>query len=287
MKNTIRILSTSEMKPLLDSIENKYLTETEYFLDSEGHIASKIACMQPDVVIMNLFVPEGDAIEIIKAYRLLYAKSSIYFAVIVPFVTGSLKRELDECGVNRVICKPYYRRDLDAVLAEVSQLKTTPLASLKSAGIHTVHTLHHRHTSCLPETAIQPEAAIDEIFKRLGLNNNDVGGRYLKRAVQIAVCGEKTDFSVTKRIYPAVAAEFGTTPSCVERRIRGAIAEAWRSDRSAVITAYFGYTVDNMRGKPTNSEFIAMLADRIRLDMASADSNSVSYRERQQIGVLK
>lgn len=266
MKNTIRILSTSELKPMLESAGNKYLLETEFFLDGDGHLVSKIACMQPDAVIMNLFMPEADAIEIIKAYRLLYANLFTYFAVIVPFVTGSLKKELDACGVNRVICRPYYKRDFNAILAEVSQLKTTPLASLKSSGIHTVHTLHHRHAACDADS-VKPSDAVDEIFETLGLNMNDTGCQYLKRAVEMAAGSGKTDFSVTKGIYPAVAAEFGTTPSCVERRIRVAIGEAWKSERSAVIAAYFGYTVDNMRGKPTNGEFIAMLADRIRLDM--------------------
>ena len=286
MKNTIRVLAAAGLKPLLECNGKKYAAEIEYFLDSDGHLSSKIACMQPDVVFMNLFMPDVDAIEIIKAYRLLYAKSFTYFAVIVPFLTGSLKKELDQCGVNRVIGHPYSRRDLDAVLAEVAQLKTTPLASLKSSGIHTVHTLHHRHASCQPDAEReQADAAIDEIFERLGLNQSDVGCRYLKRAVSMAAFGGSTVFSVTKSIYPAVAAEFGTTPSCVERRIRGAIAGAWKSERSAVITAYFGYTVDNMRGRPTNSEFIAMLADRIRLDMANADGSASRHPDRE-MGIL-
>ena len=92
----------------------------------------------------------------------------------------------------------------------------------------------------------------------------------------MAASGEKAAFSVTKCIYPSVATEYGTTPSCVERRIRAAIAEAWKSERSAVIAAYFGYTVDNMRGKPTNGEFIAMLADRIRLDRAQESHEPLS-----------
>ncbi len=271
MKNIIRILATDELKALLMGADDKFGAKTEFFSDGEGRLTERIACIQPDAVIMNLFMPEADAIEIIKAYRLLYADSFTYFAVIVPFLTVRLKNELDECGVNRVISCPYHKRDFDALVLELAQLKATPLATLKSSGINTVHMLHHTRRSDSPDLLDEVRNEIEAVFDALGLNKNDIGCIFLRRAVMLALDVERRNLGITKSIYPVVADEFGTTPSCVERRIRGAISEAWRSERSALIISYFGYTVDNMRGRPTNAEFIATLADRIRLDMAQAD----------------
>ena len=268
MKNIVRVLSTAALQPALESAGKKYLVETEYFSDNDMNIVEKIACMQPDVVIMNLFMPGQDAIEVIKAYKALYSDAVTYFAVLCPFVTCSIKQELNECGRIRVFCGPHYRRELNALLDEASQIKATSLASVRSAGIHAVHRLHHRGRIADPDDINGLGCAIDELLKALGMDQYDAGCRYLKRAVMIAASAHGENCPVTKSIYPSVAAEFGTTPSSVERRIRCAISEAWRSDRSATLAAYFGYTVDNMRGKPSNSEFIAMLADRLCLDIA-------------------
>ena len=266
MKNVIRILATDELKDMMERTWENYTVDTVYFSDEEGKLTEKIACLQPDAVIMNLFMPGIDAIEIIKAYRLLYADSFTYFAVISPFMTATLKNEMDECGIDRMIVRPYSKRVFNALIAELAQLKTTPLATLKSVGINTLHMLHHMSGPDGHGTANRPGSRIDEVFDSLCLNTNDVGRAFLKRAVLLALDGEGNCSGITKRIYPAVAAEFGTTSSCVERRIRRVICEAWTSEHSAVITSYFGYTVDNMRGRPTNSEFIAALADHIRLE---------------------
>ena len=267
MINNIRILAPYELKGVIEIKGGRFAVKTEFFNDGKENLIEKVAFIQPDAVIMNLFMPSADAIEIIKAYRLLYADSSIYFAVIVPFMTGTLKKEMEECGVRRIICAPYSTRDFLSLISEIAQRKATPLATLKSAGINTVHMLHHNHRAEGTKSTDEEEREIDEVFDALGLNENDVGCDFLRRAVMIALDGENNDFGITKRIYPIVAQEFGTTPSCVERRIRSAIYDAWRSEHSAVITSYFGYTVDNMRGRPTNSEFIAALADRIKLEM--------------------
>ncbi|MBQ1397603.1 MAG: hypothetical protein IIY89_03830 [Clostridia bacterium] len=276
MKNTIRILAVDGIRELLRCAGNQYELEVEFFSEDEGRLIEKIAFMQPDAVVMNMFMPETDAVEVMKAYRLLYAGSVTYFAVICPFLTSTLKKDLDQCGVNRVICYPIGKRELLSMLSEVARFKTTPLATLKSSGINTVHMLHHRHGAHSSEGLGSSENEIDEVIKALGLNQSKAGSAYLKRAVEIAVKYGETHCSVTKVIYPALAAEFGTSPSCVERRIRAVISAAWRSERSAVISSYFGYTVDNMRGRPTNGELIAMLADRIRLDMAKEGDADMS-----------
>ena len=267
MKNTFSVLAAIEMKPMLDRIGHKYQAEFEFFSGTETNLVERIACTQPDAVIINLFMPGQDAIEVIRAYKSLYSDSSTYFAVICPFVTGGLKREMKECGVHRVICRRDDICGLNNLLAEVSQIKSTPLASSRSAGTHAVHNLHHRGRFSGCSDTGELVSTVDGLLGALGLNGPDSGCRYLRRAVLLAAGAKAEDCHVTKMIYPTVAAEFGTTSSSVERRIRMTIDEAWHSGKSSTLSAYFGYTVDNMRGRPSNSEFIAMIADRVRLDV--------------------
>ncbi|MBQ9902318.1 MAG: hypothetical protein IJM51_08050 [Clostridia bacterium] len=277
MRNTVRVLSTAELKSALESARKSYHIETDYFSGDDTKIVERIACAQPDVVILNLFMPEHDAVEVIKAYKALYSDSFTYFAVFCPFLTTGIKRELSACGVNRVLCSSDYRRELHSLLDEASNTKAASLASVKSAGIHAVHRLHHRSRISSPEDMNMLGRAIDDVLNALGMNQYETGCRYLRLAVMLAASENGENFQVTKSIYPSVAAEFGTTPSSVERRIRCAISDAWRrSDSSALLAGYFGYTVDNLRGKPSNSEFIAMLADRIQLDIyRTSDIGSV------------
>lgn len=266
MNNLIRILAPEELSDILNSAGKKYNLEIELFSEAEDRLIEKISCLQPDVVIMNLFMRCSDAIDVIKSYRMLYSGSFTYFAVICQFITGSLKKELDDCRVNMIIRRPYLKRDFIAILSEVTMIKSTPLVAIKNSGINTVHMFHHRRMACGTEYVDSSDLELDKILEEFGLNKNDAGCIYLKRAVALAISMDKADCSMTKTIYPLVAVEFGITPSCVLRRIHNAIAESWNSEHSAIMASYFGDTVDNMRGIPTNGEFIAMLADRIRLD---------------------
>ena len=279
MKNIMRIMSCPGAKQLLKSMKNNIEMDVDYFTDGENDIVEKIACVQPDAVILDLFAPHSDAVEIVRAYTSLYADSFTYFAVICPFLTNRLRHELNQCGVNKLICRPYHERDMAEMLAEVTRIKTSTIAMMKGSGIHAIHKIHHMHGVSTLTDAGEVEAAIDGILRELGVPCAGIGYEYLKSAVMLAVTGQNRAYCVTKEIYPAVGAEFGATPSCVERRIRLTINEAWRSSSGAVIAAYFGNTVDNMRGKPSNCEFIAMIADRIRLDMMSVGKEDKSSRE--------
>lgn len=283
MEKPIRILATEEIKNMLECMEKQYDIQAEFIPDASGKIVEKIACTQPDAVILKMFMPGTDAIEVIKAYRMLYSGSTTYFAVISPFITGTLKNELNQCGVSKIIQGACSTRELLSMFSELQQFRLTPLATLKSSVVNTVHMVHRRGVEQSQEYRFSLQMEIDKVFETLGLNHNEAGSDYLKKAVEIAALSDSGTYSVTKVIYPSVAAEFGTSPSCVERRIRGTIYEAWKSDHSAVITSYFGYTVDNMRGRPTNSELIAMLADRIRLGIASDSHDIGSERKRLSV----
>ena len=111
------------------------------------------------------------------------------------------------------------------------------------------------------------EAQVTAIIHEVGVPAHIKGYQYLREAILLAVADREVINAVTKVLYPEVAKRFGTTASRVERAIRHAIEVAWDRGDLETLQKYFGYTVSNVKGKPTNSEFIAMIADRLQLNM--------------------
>lgn len=110
------------------------------------------------------------------------------------------------------------------------------------------------------------EVRVTEVIHEIGIPAHIKGYQYVRKAIMMAVEDQEIINAVIKVLYPTVAEKFGTTASRVERAIRHAIEVAWDRGNLEVLEKYFGYTVSNAKGKPTNSEFIAMIADKLRLE---------------------
>ena len=111
------------------------------------------------------------------------------------------------------------------------------------------------------------EVVVSQIMHQIGVPAHIRGYQYLREAIILSVNNSEMISSVTKILYPTVAKTFKTTPSRVERAIRHAIEVAWDRGDVDILSSYFGYTIQNERGKPTNSEFIAMISDNLKLRM--------------------
>ena len=116
------------------------------------------------------------------------------------------------------------------------------------------------------------EALVTNIIHEIGVPAHIKGYQYLREAIIIAVNDMDVINAITKVLYPQVAKNFGTTPSRVERAIRHAIEVAWDRGDLDTLQRFFGYTVSNTKGKPTNSEFIALIADKLQLQLKSAEA---------------
>ena len=119
-----------------------------------------------------------------------------------------------------------------------------------------------------PEQHSEPadlELTVTEILHQIGVPAHIKGYYYLRSSIKMVVEDQSILSAITKRLYPDVAKEFGTTASRVERAIRHAIEVAWDRGNVEVLEQYFGYTINSSRGKPTNSEFVAMIADKINM----------------------
>ena len=130
-----------------------------------------------------------------------------------------------------------------------------------------MHTVFAMPAAAPVDRSVSLKNLVTSVIHEIGVPANIKGYQYLREAIMIAVDDMDVINAVTKVLYPEVAKRFSTTPSRVERAIRHAIEVAWDRGDLETLQKYFGYTVSNSKGKPTNSEFIAMIADRLVLEM--------------------
>ncbi len=159
--------------------------------------------------------------------------------------------------------------------SDKSELTEDYCSALKKAGFNLIIMNDAKDVISDSSTFInQPDTdlnvTVSEIMHQIGVPAHIKGYQYLREAIILSVGDDEMINSVTKYLYPTVAKKFQTTPSRVERAIRHAIEVAWDRGDVDVLSSYFGYTIQNQRGKPTNSEFIAMISDRLKLKMKKA-----------------
>ena len=190
---------------------------------------------KPDVVVMDMILPGLDGMSLLQRIP-----KEIKCIVLSAFCSQNMVQELTRMGAWYFIPKPAH---MDSLLDRIRQAT------------------HDSSVLSLPTL----EAEVTAILHEVGVPAHIKGYQYVREAIIIVVQNMDAINAVTKVLYPEVAKRFHTSPSRVERAIRHAIEVAWDRGDLETLQGYFGYTVNSAKGKPTNSEFIAMIADRIRL----------------------
>jgi two-component system response regulator (stage 0 sporulation protein A) len=199
--------------------------------------------LKPDAVVMEMVLTGMDGLDVLEAFSQLTSRPKVL--VLSSYIKGNVVDIAAARGADFYITKPCR---LSSVGERLRQLIT-------SGGLE-------------PERDDNAalEAQVTAIIHDVGVPAHIKGYQYLREAIIIAVKDMDVINAVTKVLYPEVAKRFGTTASRVERAIRHAIEVAWDRGDLETLQKYFGYTVSNAKGKPTNSEFIAMIADRLQLE---------------------
>lgn len=203
----------------------------------------------PDVVIIDAKMPDLDAAALMGELNTVMDKLPIII-VISNYDSPQIEREVMEAGARYYMVKPFEAK----LLAERVEALVGSNLTLKDVS-YNVH-------ESVPDDI---EYVVTDIIHQVGIPAHIKGYHYLRTAILLAVENNEMINSVTKMLYPSVAAQYSTTPSRVERAIRHAIEIAWDRGDVETLNRYFGYTIHTARGKPTNSEFIAMIADKLRL----------------------
>ena len=231
------------------------------FLPKDGFkIIELIENSCPDVVIMDLFMPRIDAIGIITAIRKNQQIEMPIFMVVSNFSRPTLEKEVLSAGAECFLIKPITCSDIIEKINQISYQKTKTKANVSKIN----------ESNILISEGKNMEIKITEILHQIGVPAHIKGYQYLRSSIMMSVENPDIINAVTKQLYPSVAKKFDTTSSRVERAIRHAIEVAWDRGDVDILNSYFGYTIHNSRGKPTNSEFIAMISDKLRLELQSA-----------------
>lgn len=215
----------------------------------------KIGRSHPDVAIVDVWLSKLDGIGVLRNCRSMnFAPDKRPAFILVSMVSNqNVFIEAAHAGADLCLLKPY---NIESLCEHINSLSKS-----RSAG-----------TVSLPIDSVSPnsrtpdiETQVTKIIHQIGVPAHIKGYQYLRTAILLTVNDSEIINSVTKVLYPSVAKKYQTTTSRVERAIRHAIEVAWDRGDVDTLNSYFGYTIQNNRGKPTNSEFIAMIADNLRL----------------------
>ena len=211
----------------------------------------KIQQLKPDVLVLDLMLAKKDGIAVLKAISGM-SKPPVTLAT-SRFITDYVAGAAANLGARYLMLKPCDMTALVERLEEIrggENLRMTPARQGDKRSI---------------------ESMVTGIIHEIGVPAHIKGYQYLREAIIIAVNDMDVINAITKVLYPQVAKTFQTTPSRVERAIRHAIEVAWDRGDLDTLQRFFGYTVSNTKGKPTNSEFIALIADKLQPQLKAAE----------------
>lgn len=207
---------------------------------------------KPDILVLDLMLAKKDGISVLKSIANMEHKP-ITLAT-SAFLTEYVSTAAANLGVRYLMLKPC---DMAALVERMEEIR---------GGESLRYPVQRRNDK------VSIETLVTNIIHEIGVPAHIKGYQYLREAIIIAVNDMDVINAITKVLYPEVAKTFGTTPSRVERAIRHAIEVAWDRGDLDTLQKFFGYTVSNTKGKPTNSEFIALIADKLQLQLKSAEA---------------
>ncbi len=250
MENNAKILlcdeNSDERKRVLDFLVKSGFHHIDEA--SNGEIAlEKLVTGSYDIAIVDLWISAIDGIGIIRSVQKSNIKCKPSFILMSPINRQNVLIEASEAGADICLLKPF---DNSSLVGHISSLMRMRSRNNLNNNISNGNDM---------------EAQVTKIIHQIGVPAHIKGYQYLRTAILMTIEDNDIINSVTKVLYPSVAKKYQTTTSRVERAIRHAIEVAWDRGDIDTLNSYFGYTIQNSRGKPTNSEFIAMIADNLRL----------------------
>lgn len=218
-------------------------------------VLKEIERLVPDVVVIEAFMSGMDAPKMIAAAKQLEVRTPKF--VVVSGYSGEIEEMCSQAGADYFKLRPFSMDELAEITVNLGR---------RNALRATTRQLRQAKEADL-------ESSVTDIILQIGVPAHIKGYHYVREAIILCVMNPDMINSVTKQLYPEIAKKYSTTSSRVERAIRHAIEIAWDRGDIDVLNSYFGFTINNNRGKPTNSEFIAMISDKLRLQFKRAEND--------------
>lgn len=252
--NKIKVLTVDDDESFVNAF-SEYLKTTDYF-ESAGcalngeEAYEMIIETEPDVVLLDMIMPQLDGIGVLRKISSAGLKKKPLFIVNSASSLQSLFNVASQYGASYFMIKPQSNESICDAIRDLFGIKVSPETDLETVYNDKVYDL---------------ETMVTEYIHELGVPAHIKGYHYLRTAIMMVVKDMELLNYITKELYPEIAKAYKTTSSRVERAIRHSIEVAWTRGKPQTMNEVFGYTINTGKGKPTNSEFIAMVADKIRL----------------------
>lgn len=217
-----------------------------------------ISQRQPDVVVLDIIMPHLDGLGVLEKLNSMNLEKFPKVIMLSAVGQDKITQRAINLGADYYVIKPF---DFEVFIERIRQTmgNSSPVVEKKKQPVINQHRALINNSKSL-------EAEITNIIHEIGVPAHIKGYLYLREAITMVVGSVELLSAVTKELYPSIAKKYNTTASRVERAIRHAIEVAWSRGKVDTINTLFGYTINTDKGKPTNSEFIAMVADKLRLE---------------------
>lgn len=249
----IRVLMVDDNKQLVDMVKEYFSSHAVISIDFvandgvEGIEVIKNNLGKFDLILLDLIMPKKDGISVLEEIKDIDKLPKVI--VLTSYNTPDIIRKVSSLGVNYFMLKPFELPELEKkILESTNEIKTTG---------KTID-LYHNNL----------QIAITNVLHELGVPSHIKGYSYIRESITEVFFNPDMIGGITKELYPKIAEEFNTTVSRVERAIRHAIEVSWNRGNWDLMQEIFGYSVDIDKAKPTNSEFIVTVADKLRLEYA-------------------
>ena len=226
-----------------------------------------IANKMPDVVLLDVIMPHLDGIGVLERINMIKLEKKPICVMISAVGQDKITQKAIELGAEYYVIKPF---DIEVLLKRIRELKNYKPVQNNNFISKETKSKYIEIPQNVMKSDSNLEALVTNVIHEVGVPAHIKGYQYLREAIMMVVGDIDVINQITKTLYPRIAQKFETTPSRVERAIRHAIEVAWGRGQADVVENIFGYTISASKGKPTNSEFIAMIADKLRLELKSA-----------------
>lgn len=270
MKEKIRMLIADDNMDFVSTLITYFKTQEDVEIIAtarDGQEAyNKIITEKPTVVLMDVIMPHLDGLGVLE--RLVSSNITLPICIMLSAVgQDAVTAQAINLGAQYYILKPF---KMDVLMKRIRELVEMPVEKqVKPVAIKDIKTNYVDISKQASKEEIL-EVKVTNIIHEIGVPAHIKGYQYLRDGIMMVVNNIEVINQITKQLYPDLAKKYKTTPSRVERAIRHAIEVAWNRGQIETVESIFGYTVNSNKGKPTNSEFIAMIADKLRLDLKTA-----------------
>ena len=268
MSQMIRVVLADDNRDFIEILREYINSQDDMILTGVAYNGNDALGMikkeEPDIVVLDIIMPHLDGLGVMEKIDNVTKRPRVI--ILTSFGQENMTQRAVQLGADYYILKPF---DLDTLGKRIRQLvgtsEITTNYSMSSKNLITQNDSISYANNGSTKTSKTIEVEVTKMIQQMGVPAHVKGYQYLRDAIISVIKEVSLLGAVTKELYPMIAKKYNTTPSRVERAIRHAIELAWDRGNIEFMNKFFGYTINVDRGKPTNSEFIAMVADKLRI----------------------